>query len=310
MFLLVVGGIFLCALGFVVVKLYYRPRNANNPVFVGPDIWTNISLLTDPNSCSGATHFHDLSMALTGFGKTTYGAVYQLYMTSANFVVITDYKLARLVLVGDNSQGIRESEKTSVSRAFDLFLNHGSIFSSPTADPARRAARKFIAPCFSYTHLKYTFGVILKSLVACQNKLAAYAASGAEFELNDVMIRLTFDVITESSFDVNWNTQNEELESDGSVYLRESDKLLREGFRRAFNPLRKYCFWTEDHKRNELARDRIASLLRRVVSKYRAGHEEEEGEEDTSIMGHLMRHQYEHEDRRISDMNTFLTAGE
>jgi cytochrome P450 len=321
MFLLLafVGVLSSTLLLYVAVKLWYRPRAAKHPVFIGPDMWTNIALLTATTTCTGATHYHNLNSALTGFGKTAFGAVFQLYMLSSHFVVVTDYKLARLVMVGDNSQGIKESEKTTIGLAFDLISKCGSIFSSLTSDPQRHKARKFLAPCFSFSNLKYTFKVILKSLITCQHKLTRYAKAGTTFELNDVMIRLTFDVITESSFGVNWNTQSDDVVSDGTVFLHESDVRLREGARRTFNPLRKYCFWTKDYKRREVAVERILSILRGVVSQYRTAAAASTNANsngaaaatvDQSIMGHLMRHEYADDDRRITDMNTFLIAGE
>lgn len=286
-----------------------RLRDPKHPPFLGPDIWTNIALLTDTTCCTGATHFHDLSMSLLGFGKTAYGAVFQLNMISGNFVVITDYKLARIVLAGDPSQGINEAEKTTIGRAFDLFPNIGSIFSSLTSDIRRQKARKFFAPCFSFTNLKYTFTVIMNSLTKCQKKLKKYAKEDFVFELNDVMIKLTFDVITESSFGVNWNTQVDDIVSDGTLYLYESDVRLREGYRRTFNPIRKYCFWLSDYKRHQVAVDRVTRVLRKVVSDYEKSEMISEAGSDQSIMGHIMNHNYENDDMRITDMNTFLIAG-
>jgi hypothetical protein len=337
-FLLAFGGVVTSAVLFLAVKIWYRPRHAKHPVFVGPDLWTNIAMLTDTTTCTGATHLHDLNMSLSGFGKTICGAVFQLYMISSNFIVITDYKLARLVMAGDNKLGIKESEKTLIGRAFDIVPKFGSIFSNLTSNEQRHKARKFLAPCFSFVHLKYTFQVILNCLHKCQHKLTKYAEAGTTFELSDIMIRLTFDVITESSFGVNWNTQSDDIVSDGTVFLHESDIHLKEGYRRTFNPLRKYCFWLKDYQRNEVAAERILSVLRGVVSDYRAAanastastactsdassatsssssssstpqESEDSSGKDQSIMGHLMRHDYDDEDRRIADMNTFLIAG-
>lgn len=321
MFLLVVqllGGTFIAALLFLAWKIWYRPHHNSHPPFIGPGISANVALLSDTTTCTNATHFHDLSVSITGFGKTIYGAVFQMYMLSSNFVVITDYRLARLVMVGDASQGIKEPEKSKLVKAFDLFANFGSLFSSQTSDQHRKAARKFLAPCFSFTNLKYTFEVILNSLIKCQHKLSLYAKAGTTFDLNDVMIRLTFDVISESAFGANWNTQSEDVVSDGTVFLHETDVRLRESARRTFNPLRKYCFWSKDYQRHALAIERVVSIMRGVVNDYRAAADSSAKTEasssaatsDLSIMGHLMRHEYADEDRRIADMNAFLIAGE
>jgi cytochrome P450 len=305
--LTLLGIIVTCTALLVAVKLFYRPKYPNHPPFVGPDMWTNVALLTDSTSCSAVTHLLELHKSLNNFGKTTRGAVFQIYMMSKNFTIVSDYNLARLIFAGDISKGVKESEKTSMGRAFDMFPKYGSIFSSLTSDQQRHKTRKFLAPCFSMSNLKYTFEVILNSLVTCQQKLSAYAKDGTEFDLNDVMITLTFDVITESSFGVNWNTQKDDIVSDGTVFLHESEVRLREGFRRTLNPLRKITFWTNDYQRRELAVQRLSTILRKVLSDYRSRTNDIEA--DHSIMGHLMNNAYENDDARITDMSTFLTAG-
>ena len=123
---------------YLSLKIWYRPLYKSHPPFMGPNISTNVALLSSTTTCTNATHFHDLSVTLSGFGKTLYGAVFQLYMLNSNFVVVTDYRLARLVMVGDSSKGIKEAEKSLHVKAFNLFANFGSIFSSQTSDPHRQ----------------------------------------------------------------------------------------------------------------------------------------------------------------------------
>ncbi len=158
--------------------------------------------------------------------------------------------------------------------------------------------------------MKYTFKVVLDSLLLCEQKLTKYAEEGTVFELNDVMIKLTFDVITESAFGINWKTQEDGVTSEGNVFLHESDIRTREGFRRTLNPFRKYCFWLSSHSRYEVATKRVLSILRRVVEDYRSrANAVSTNSDDESIMGHLMRNEYSCDDRRIVDMNSFLLAG-
>ena len=295
----------------LVVKVMYRPQHPDHPPLIGPNFWTNIACLTNTTTAKAPIHLHELSMSVTGHGKTKYGAVFQMYMTSKNFVVVTDHILGRMIFVGDSAKGIKESEKTTIVRVFDLTPKFGSIFSCLTSDTERHRARKFLAPCFSFSNLKYTFEIVLKSLVKCNLKLAAYAKEGSTFDLNDVMIKLTFDVITESSFGMNWNVQSDEV-SDGTMFLHETEIQLREAAQRAFNPFLKYFFWLKGNKRYELAVERIFTVLRKVVSDYRAKQADNQCDDtisDQSIMGHLMRHDYNDEDKRLVDMNAFLVAG-
>ena len=195
------------------------------------------------------------------------------------------------------------------------------MFRNLTCDEGRKAARKFIAPSFSLTNLKYTFGIIFQSLEVFGDILSESERKGKPLDLNEAMIRLTFDSITESAFGVNYHTQNtphhsdnevmagnKPEESEGEKYLRVTEERLMEGFRRTLNPLRPYMFWSSASKKFESANKTVETIIQSIIQSYEESHPNGFSE-DMSIMGHLMRHEYSDERRRIEDINTFIVAG-
>ena len=163
------------------------------------------------------------------------------------------------------------------------------------------------------SNLKYTFGIVFKSLETFGDLLSEVEERGGTLDLNEAMIRLTFDSIMESAFGINFHTQKQLVHdkvepSDGLLYLQLSEVRLMEGFRRALNPLRKYYFWLSDARRFRQAGEEIKAILERIIQAYM---DRQQGplEDDYSIMGHLLRHQYRNHRQRVQDMNTFITAG-
>jgi cytochrome P450 len=165
------------------------------------------------------------------------------------------------------------------------------------------------------TNLQYTFGIVFKSLEVFGDIFSGAASKEMVVDLNEAMIRVTFDTIMESAFGINYHTQTDhdptsrtEL-SDGLLYLQENEVHLREGFRRTVNPFRKYCFWlVSEMSQYNTALTNMKAILTRIVKHYEDTHPEGY-DNDTSIMGHLMRHNYKDPRQRIADMNTFVVAG-
>jgi hypothetical protein len=109
----------------------YNQRHLKNlPPLYGPDWWTNLQKLTSVTTTSSAQHPHEISRSITGKGVTPKGTVFRLSMVGfPNYIMVTDYLLARIILEGDSKKNIPESEKTTIGRNFDLIYGVGSLFS-------------------------------------------------------------------------------------------------------------------------------------------------------------------------------------
>ena len=120
----------------VAVAFYFFTRESHAaarlplPPLCGPNLFANVAALTNIDGIQAVQHVYDISNSIIDFGKSSCGTVFRISMLGfTDFVVITDYKLARIVMEGNKDMGVPESEKTAIGRAFDLFPDLGSIFS-------------------------------------------------------------------------------------------------------------------------------------------------------------------------------------
>jgi cytochrome P450 len=188
-----------------------------------------------------------------------------------------------------------------------------SVHRSLTSDEARKKTRKFVAPAFSLTNLKYTFDIVIHSLLKL-NKLLLERADERRgndliLDMNEINLKVTLDTIAESAFGVKFNSFDGE-QSDGSVFAEAEEVRLKEQFQRTLNPFRKFMFWLPAYRQFNASLDLMKEMLGSILKSYRASHEQQQRSAvDNSIMGHLLRNDYASEQHRISDMSAFMTAG-
>lgn len=291
---------------------YIQKRSTINnlPPLLGFTSWIqNAKVLTSRNSFAAFEYLQNLSISIQGLGKTKYGSVFRIVLTpiAKYYIIISDYKLARIVLEGDNSRNIPAGNKTALSKSFDIFPGVGSLFSSSTDDPQRKAARKFLAPSFSMKNMQYTFDIVFKKLVQANKIFEDACNANAEIDISKTILKIVFDVICEAAFDINWDTLNS-ADSDGNKFLDSLDFALIEGTKRAFNPLRKYQFWLPENVQLKNAQQTIVKLLENMIDQYRQKNMHR-SDIDNTIMGHIMRHNYPDDRYRVAEIVTFLTAG-
>lgn len=108
-------------------------------------------------------------------------------------------------------------------------------------------------------------------------------------------------------------------------FMRAQDVIMREGTRRAANPLRKYMFFTSEVREGSKYLANMINFGRIIVNHCRAKHQEQmndikdgktrsDGRSDggggpNTIIYHLLEHDYPTEEHRISDVIVFLIAG-
>lgn len=84
-----------------------------------------------------------------------YGTAFRMakvpFVDNSNlFIYVTDFKLARLVLLGDKNTGILEGIKKNNLTSFNIANRSiGNMFTTNSLDARREKARKQIAPAFS-----------------------------------------------------------------------------------------------------------------------------------------------------------------
>lgn len=181
-----------------------------------------------------------------------------------------------------------------------------------TSSTVHHRSRKHIAVSFSSKNLEYTQSVIKNCLQKFGSILSQKAKNTQSFMLDNDMIRLTLDIISESAFGINFNTMVRSDDNMGEFYMHENELFLKEAAKTMLNPLRKFMFWSSDRRRALQAKERVLELAHNLIKSHRQKHMLENGdvnEDDMSIMGRLMSYEYESEDCRAHDILMMLLGG-
>lgn len=179
-----------------------------------------------------------------------------------------------------------------------------------TTSPAHHKSRKHLAVAFSLRNLEYTQSVIKGNLKRFGDILQQKVHEKQSFMLDNEMIRLTLDIISESAFGVNFNTMVHSNDNMGEFYMSEDDLFLKEASTVLLNPLRQLMFWNKDRQRALKARANMMELAHNLIKKHREKKQDmTNSENDNSIMGRLMSFDYETEDSRAQDFLIMLLGG-
>ena len=136
-------------------------------------------------------------------GNTTYGSVVRAHIPFQHFFYCSDYKLGRLVLIGDSSQDIHEGEKAALMKLFNFFdHNTNSLVSHLTSNKSRYRARKTIATSFSMVNLQKRIPDMEKCLKETLIHFDKCAESGELLNIPDVIFRLLIQSLSSSAFGV------------------------------------------------------------------------------------------------------------
>jgi len=126
------------------------------------------------------------------------------------------------------------------------------------------------------------------------------------------MLRVTLGAIVHSAFGANLNTLSVGADSSTSLseqYMHHQDTYVRFYASRLMKPWEKYMFWTEEFVEKEKSRHFRRWFAAKLAKTYRAQHTDSDFFGDGSIMGHLMRFQFQDERDLHSDILAFLGAG-
>ena len=175
----------------------------------------------------------------------------------------------------------------------------------------RHQHRKHLAVSFSTKNLEYTQKVIKECLEKFGNILQKHAEEKTPVVLDNAMIRLTLDIITESAFGVNFNTMAQSDDNLGDFYMHENELFLKEAARSGLNPVRKLMFWNEERCRAMSARANLMKLAQNLIDNHRKQYSDSEKSmtDDRSIMGRLMSCDYDSDEKRAQDILIMLLGG-
>ena len=135
-------------------------------------------------------------------------SVFRLPMPELNpFIVVASPTLARIIVEGDKSKGIVESEKSHHYSTFRKLTDSapGFIFEKTNSERWRQG-RKGVAPAFSTSNIFRQFPRIIKGVNQFYDILSQDAVEGKPVEdLTAWLTKLIFDILGSGMFQVEFN---------------------------------------------------------------------------------------------------------
>ena len=244
--------------------------------------------------------------------------------------LVSDPRVVRMVLEGDPSNGIPESDKSfryKILRSITGGVN--TILTKKTHGEHWQFARKGAGPSFSMQHLHRLLPALQTKLNRFNDILAQHATEDKVLEdLAAWGVRLTLDFIATSMFDVDFHCLDaraaavtgtnttasasaaalpEGTVSDGQLFLSELELVLKEyTMRQPLNPFRRYQFWNKEVREAARAARSLERLGQKLLDTYRATHTEEQLKADQTVLAYLIRSPYPSDRERVGDITTFL----
>ena len=206
------------------------------------------------------------------------------------FLIVASPTLARILVEGDKSKGIPESDKTKHYVAFQRLFDKGKAFLFlKSSDEQWKTGRKGVAPAFSAFNIARQIPRMVKGINQFHDILSQHAMDGTPLnDLTSWILKLIFDILGSGMFQTEFNLlaggETEELKE----FCAELHHCNREFFKlQFFDPLRKFYFWNPDVKRADVGAKVMMKFGASIMENY---NEMPESERDTSsILGHIMR---------------------
>jgi cytochrome P450 len=248
-------------------------------------------------------------------------------------IFITDYKLARLVLLGDAKLGIKESIKKNTLTSMNLGNRRiSNIFTSPSSCVNRSKARKFLAPAFSATNLQETTPYLYKNLDAAFSILRNCSLRGEIVDMKEVVLAILLQTLTGSAFNMEFQCAilnpracKDHSEDQDNTYIVDGDKftaqietVLKERALQLVISFRKHMWWNSKVRECDQTCKEMGETSQRILDHYRATHqlnsaasEDAKDSRKCKIIDRLIQHSYPEpsDEHRISDMLILLLAG-
>lgn len=248
-----------------------------------------------------------------------YGAIFYTPFLFKSFLRVCDYKLARIILLGDKTLGIEPGIKRTPIAGFNFpHPTATNLFTAISLDPLREKARKFLAPVFSTTNLSQTTTGLYKSMEETFQIFDESSMNSSVLEMNDQILHLFIKTITRAAFNVEFSIGPKEGAIDAIEYLKQENIAIREGVRISFIPLYRYIFWLPNAIEGRKAREWLTNTGRDILEIYKRSHPDalaaesavssEEGFGE-HIISRLLGFDYPTENHRLSDLLIFILAG-
>jgi cytochrome P450 len=231
------------------------------------------------------------------------GPIFRLaFLTWDPISVVCDPMLARQLLEADSNKA------HGVRRFKEITFNHPNIISKNTFNDGWDWARKAVSPSFSHTNIHKMVPKLHERMQELVVELDKLCASGQKFDMTEIALKFTFNLVATSMFGVDYKLDfAEDSQSESAVFVHELHLVIVDAFRN--KTIRIDRLWNGEPARAALGKKRLREFTQNILDKYRATHTKEETESDTSVLAHLVRGPYESDEARCADMIVFIIAG-
>jgi cytochrome P450 len=310
-----------------IIVLFFRDSKKSKcplPPYTNSGIWKNTLTLTDGIARMKNGYSESLAIAAARGKQFPFGAVY-VFRTLFNMpgnIMVTDYRLARMILQGDKDVGLPAAEKKRdfVSMNF-VHRKINTVFTARSADQNRERARKHLAPAFSTSSLSATVEPLYQHLAEIFRDFDAAYANGEVVDMKELLLRLFIRTITRAAFNVEFSIGPKEGAIDALEYLKYEHIAIIERMMQLAIPWRRYMFWKKEVKEGAEACRRLTEIGRQVLHMYKSAHSgKPEGEscdigKETQkfggelIISRIANFNYPSEDHAVADILIFILAG-
>ena len=205
-------------------------------------------------------------------------------------VIVASPSLARIILEGDKTKSIPESDKSNHYASFQRLFDKGKSFLFlKTKEEQWKKGRKGVAPAFSASNIARQVPRMVKGINQFHDILSQHAADGKSLDdLGTWMLKLIFDILGSGMFQIEFNLLTGGETDEVKEFSDELHHCNREFFKmQFFDPLRKFYFWNQNVRRAETGAKVLMKFGASIMDKY---NEIPEAERDsTSILGHIVR---------------------
>lgn len=314
--------------------IYWSTKRPNrSPPQSSASYWVNFQYITRGFDRVLHTHRQGLEVLSQSKQQSKYGTVFEVASVTSlfkPFYYVTDYKLAKTVLLGDKKRGIQESIKNNVLSSLNFVDKKVSnIFTARSLDNNREIARKHMAPSFSVANLQGSIQCLDENIEEVFKLFRSYEEKDEVFDMKNISLSLFLSSLTKSAFDFEFSMEYNKLQEernrnvlDGTDFLKEQETAFHERVSQIRQPWKKYLPWTKSFQRGEQACQNIAAVGAKVLNAKREklrqmketteNHRDKEEKEEVkrmTIIERLLEHPYPSEEARISDLLILIFAG-
>lgn len=243
-----------------------------------------------------------------------YGPMFTIRMPQfMPFCIVTSPKLARLILEGDKSVGVRGCDKGDMFKRFEAATGGYSTMFTRKTNQDWGVARKGCAPTFSKPNIDKLLPKINSKISEFCNIMDRFAESGKPCEhIETWFVRLTIDFISTTMLGLDFQTLSENSSDNDlkEVFVNVLPALIHEvTLKQVFNPLRAYCFWVPEVRKARKDGLKLISVAKKILEQHKNSRNSQSTPGECLLIDRMLKIPYKSDQERAADLIMMIVAG-